>query len=241
MLINSQLRVEIGAALIAVAIFSTAECRAEDNQLSVQEKRDGWILLFDGKTLDGWKTSSEKPGARPVEEASINPHKCGAYMMIHETPWSDFKLALDFRISKKCNSGIFIRTFPLTPRPGKDVGFNGLEIAIDDTQEAGFTDTGALYDLVKPKRNAMKSVGEWNHIVVTCRDNIIEIELNGEAVTRMDLDEWTEPNKRPDGSQHKFDIAYKNHPRKGYIGLQDHGGDCWYKNIKLLPLDKNAK
>jgi hypothetical protein len=52
----------------------------------------------------------------------------------------------------------------------------------------------------------------------------------------MDLDQWTEPNKRPDGSAHKFDIAYKNHPRKGYIGLQDHGAACWYKNIKLKPL-----
>ena len=49
----------------------------------------------------------------------------------------------------------------------------------------------------------------------------------------MDLDEWTEPNKRPDGSTHKFDVAYKDHPRTGYIGLQDHGSDCWYKNIKL--------
>ena len=45
------------------------------------------------------------------------------------------------------------------------------------------------------------------------------------------------PNKRPDGSTHKFTgTAWKNHPRHGYIGLQDHGSPCWYKNIKLLPL-----
>lgn len=238
---NMQRRIRLGIVLLATLAWLPALCRAEDNQLTDKEKQEGWILLFDGKTLDGWMTSSEKPGARPVEEASINPHKCGGYMMIHGKPWGDYKLALDFKISKKCNSGIFIRTFPLTPRPGKDVGFNGLEIAIDDTQEAGFHDTGAIYDLVKPKRNAMKPVGEWNHMVVACRDNLIEIELNGEPVTRMDLDEWTEPNKRPDGSQHKFDVAYKNHPRKGYIGLQDHGSECWYKNIKLLPLDKTGK
>jgi hypothetical protein len=82
----------------------------------------------------------------------------------------------------------------------------------------------------------MHPVGEWNHIVVTSRGKLIEIELNGEQVTRMNLDEWAEKNKRPDGSDHKFDIAYKDHPREGYIGLQDHGSDCWYKNIKLLPL-----
>ena len=44
------------------------------------------------------------------------------------------------------------------------------------------------------------------------------------------------PNKRLDGSDHKFDVVYKDHPRKGYIGLQDHGGDVWYRNIKLLKL-----
>ena len=161
-------------------------------------------------------------------------------MMIHEKPWSDFELALDFKISKGCNSGVFVRTYPLTPRPGKDVGFNGIEIAIDDTKTAGFVDTGAIYDLVKPERNAMKPVGEWNHMVLTCDGPKISVELNGEVVTRMNLDEWTEPNKRPDGTAHKFDVAYKKHPRSGYIGLQDHGSACWYKNIKLKPLGKSS-
>lgn len=192
--------------------------------------------MFDGKSLDGWQTSSEKPSQRPVEDSSINPHKCGGYMLIHKETWENFKLSLDFKLSPKCNSGIFIRTFPLTPRPGKDVGFNGIEVAIDDTTTAGFHDTGALYDLVKPTTNFMKKTGEWNHIVITCDKSRIEIELNGEKVTETDLDKWTEPNKRPDGSAHKFDVAFKDHPRKGYIGLQDHGGNCWYKNIKLLPL-----
>ena len=52
----------------------------------------------------------------------------------------------------------------------------------------------------------------------------------------MNFDEWPEPNRRPDGSAHKFDVAYKTHPRTGHIGLQDHGRDCWFKNLKLLPL-----
>lgn len=200
------------------------------------EKAAGWILLFDGKTLDGWMTSGEKPSKVPVEDGAINPHGCGGYMMIHEKTWGDFELALDFAISKGCNSGVFVRTFPLQPRAGKDVGFNGLEIAIDDTTTAGYHDTGAVYDLVKPRRNAMKPVGQWNHLVVTCDRALITVEVNGEVVTRMDLDEWTAPNRRPDGSSHKFDIAYRDHPREGYIGLQDHGSPCWYRNIKLRPI-----
>jgi hypothetical protein len=52
----------------------------------------------------------------------------------------------------------------------------------------------------------------------------------------MDLDQWPTPNKRPDGSDHKFDVAYKDHPRQGYVGLQDHGSDVYYRNIKLRRL-----
>jgi hypothetical protein len=207
-----------------------------DNTLTLADKEAGWVLAFNGKTLDGWQTSSKATSKIPVENGCINPHGCGGYMMIHEKVWSDFVLATDFKISKGCNTGVFIRTHPLTARPGKDVGFNGIEIAIDDTKTAGFVDTGALYDLVKPTKNMMKPAGEWNHMVITCDGPKISVELNGEVVTRMNLDEWTEPNRRPDGSTHKFDVAYKTHPRFGYIGLQDHGSACWYKNIKIKPL-----
>jgi hypothetical protein len=222
------------ALLAALGFVGSAS--AADNELTVQEKQDGWLLLFDGKTLNGWMTSSQKPGKRPVEDGGINPHKCGGYMMIHEKVWDNFILSLEFKISKGCNSGVFLRTFPLTPRPGKDVGFNGIEVAIDDTPTASYHDTGALYDLVKPAKNAMKPAGQWNRLVITCDNNLIAVALNGVPVTGMDLDEWAAPNRRPDGSMHKFDVAFKDHPRKGYIGFQDHGQDCWFKNIKLKPL-----
>ncbi len=210
--------------------------RAADNQLTDSEKNQGWLLLFDGKTLDGWMTSASQSGKTPVEQSSINPHRCGAYMLVHTQQWTNFLLSLDFKITNGCNSGIFVRTSSLTPKPGRDVGFNGLEIAIDDTKEAGFHDTGAVYELVKPTKNAMKPTGEWNHIEIACLGSRIEVALNGEPVTRADLDLFTRPGVRPDGSTHKFDVAWKDHPRRGYIGLQDHGSPCWFKNIKLKPL-----
>jgi hypothetical protein len=224
------------SSLLAVALLAPGGGTG-DNELSEKEKADGWILLFDGKTLDGWMTSGGKPSRTPVEDGCINPHKCGHYMMVHKKQWGDFVLTCDFKINKGCNSGLFIRTSSLKPRPGKDVGFNGIEVAIDDTQGAGYHDTGALYDLVKPSKAMRKPTGEWNHIVVTCDKNVIEVEFNSEKVTRMDLDQWTKPNERPDGTKHKFNIAYKEHPRKGYIGLQDHGSPCWFKNIKIKPLN----
>jgi hypothetical protein len=222
--------------VLAAGVGVASSALPADNTLSDEEKKDGWLLLFDGKSLDGWMTSSRQPSRRPVDDHAINPHRSGGYMMIHEKTWGDFILSLDFKIAKGCNSGVFVRTYPLTPRPGKDVGFNGIEVAIDDTTGAGYHDTGAIYDLVKPARNAMRPAGQWNHLVVTCDKNHIAVELNGTRVSEMNLDEWTAKNKRPDGSDHKFDIAFGDHPRAGYIGLQDHGGECWYKNIKLKPL-----
>ena len=219
-----------------MAFAASSSGGAPDNELTDEDKRNGWLLLFDGRTTNGWQTSAAKPSKAPVEQRSLNPHQSGHYMLVHTQQWSNFLLSLDFKITNKCNSGIFVRVASLEPRPGKDVGFNGIEIAIDDTQGAGFHDTGAIYDLVKPAKNAMKPAGEWNHIEIACLENRIEVVLNGEPVTRADLELFAEPNKRPDGTAHKFDIAFKDHPKLGYIGLQDHGSPCWFKNIKLKPI-----
>jgi len=214
------------------------ESPAEDNILTPEQEAAGWKMLFDGKTLRGWTTETKAASKIPAQGGTINPHGAGGYMLINEKEFGDFQLSLDFKISPRCNTGVFIRTSPLEPRPGKDIGFNGIEIAIDDTKDADFHDTGAIYDLVKPSRNTMKQPGEWNHLEITCDGPKITVAVNGETVSSINVDEWTEKNKRPDGTVHKFDIAYKEHPRKGFIGLQDHGSDCWYKNIKIRELKK---
>lgn len=207
-----------------------------DNTLTEAERSDGWALLFDGKTHKGWMNSDGSAPRAPVEEGALNPHRAGHYMLVHTQQWENFVLALDFKITPHCNSGVFVRTASLTPRPGKDIGFNGIEIAIDDTLTAGFVDSGAIYDLSKPSRNAMRPVGEWNHMEITSRDSMIEVALNGEKINSLDLAGFAQPNKRPDGTTHKFDVAYRGHPKAGYIGLQDHGSPCWYKNIKIKSL-----
>lgn len=207
------------------------------NTLSEQEKKLGYQLLFDGKTLNGWKTEAGQESKRPVDDHAINPHGCGGCLMVYEKPQQDFVLALEFKISKGCNSGIFLRTSPLTSLPGWDVGYNGIEVAIDDTQGVTMHDTGAIYDLVAATRNAMKPAGQWNQVLIMCEGQRMAVSINGDWVSHIDLDRWIEASKRPDGTTHKFrDKVFKNHPRSGYIGLQDHGSPCWFRNIKLLPL-----
>ena len=227
--------------LVVLSTLVSVTVQAADNRLTPAERDAGWKLLFDGKSFEGWMTSDSKPSRRPIEQSAINPHRCGAYMMVHKQLWTDFRLALDFKISPKCNSGIFFRTWTLKKIGGQDGGFNGLEIAIDDTRTAGYHDTGALYDLVKPNRNAMKPAGEWNHIELTCQGQLVRVVLNGIEVQKTDLGRFDKKNTRPDGTPHKFPFAFRDHPRRGYIGLQDHGADCWFKNIKLLDLSKRAK
>ena len=65
---------------------------------------------------------------------------------------------------------------------------------------------------------------------------MVTVTVNGEKVASINCDEWDKPGRRPDGSRHKFGKAIKDFPREGYIGLQDHGHDVWYKNIKLKEL-----
>ena len=222
--------------LLCMVPDNVSRLGAAENTLTDKEQSDGWLLLFDGKTTNGWMSPKGQPLTMThVQDGSLNPHPCD-YMLVYEKPLENFVLAMDFKITEKCNSGIFVRAMPLEPRTGKDVGFNGIEIAIDATPGPGFHTTGAIYDLVPTNMDAMKPVGQWNHIQITSNDGLIQVEVNGRLVSKIDLDLWTEVNKRPDGSAHKFDIAYKNHPRKGYIGLQDHGSDCWYRNIKLKKL-----
>ena len=228
--------------MVIAAFAFTSAAGAADNELTPEEKKDGWILLFDGASVADWMTSNWEACPEVLDNRTINPDKCqklgrGAWDMVYERAWSDFILELDFKISPQTNSGVMLRIWPLRSVPNFDVEYNGLEVQIEDSRTAGYYDTGAIYDLIKPTANAMKPVGEWNHLRIKSDKNLVDVWLNQVHVNHMDLNEWTQPYERPDGTKHKFNIAWKYHSRTGYIGLQKHGGNCWFKNIKLKPLD----
>lgn len=194
---------------------------------------EGFKKIFDGKSADRWLIAADNPLPKAnVQEDGLNPHKSGGYIVVHDQKHEDFILDFDYKLSKKCNSGVFIRVGDL-----KDPVMTGIEVAIDDTTERGLHDSGAFYDLVAPRVNAQKPVGEWNHMTITAKGPKIEVVLNGETVSKIDLDEWTIPGTRPDGSKHKFSkVAMKSMIRGGYLGFQDHGQDCWYKNVMVKDL-----
>jgi hypothetical protein len=193
-----------------------------------------FTTIFDGTSEKGWVTNTGKPLPKAnVQADGLNPHDSGGYVVVHEKPHGDFVLDFDYKLSKGCNSGVFLRVGDL-----KDPVMTGLEIAIDDTKGTGMHDPGAFYDLVAPTTNTQKPRGEWNHMTITAKGPKIAVELNGETVSKIDLSQWTEPGKRPDGSNHKFsNVAIKDLARPGYLGFQDHGSNCWYKNVRIKDLD----
>ena len=97
----------------------------------------------------------------------------------------------------------------------------------------------ALYGLPRFYPFFVQELG-WTRQQVTSGNaySKIAVALNGEAVSEMDLDRWTEAGKNPDGTANKFRYAYKEMARRGYIGLQDHGNVVWYRNIRIRELPK---
>ncbi len=214
----------LSAATLAAAFAPVASAQSPKSAPGKQ------IVLFDGSNLDSWRM--EKPGGWKIVNGALELDK-GGYIWTKEK-FGNFVLEAEFRIPKDCNSGIFFRTGDTA-----DPVQTGMEMQVIDQPSKGKpvrNDCGALYDLVAPSSLVMKPVGQWNKVVITCRNSMVTIEMNGKKIVSADLDKWTTPHRNPDGSENKFNKALKDFPREGYIGFQDHGSPLWYRNVKLRTL-----
>lgn len=200
--------------------------------------QDGFVPLFNGKDLKGWKTTSShwvvEKGVIALKDRTDNEEHNDSYLWAAK-PYGDFVLELEYKVPPgEANSGVFLRTSDINdPVP------SGIEIQIlnlEPGQALQRNSPGAIYDLVTPKKNLHRN-GEWNRYVITCKGSRIAVNLNGEVVSEADLDRWSTVHKNPDGSENKFDRPLKEFARKGYIGLQDHGLPVWFRNIRIKPLD----
>ncbi len=225
--------ITILAVLCAAILMAANVFCAANNSLTPAEKSAGWRLLFDGKTLDGWKATGNPDGWKAENGEIFNTVNGGGYLATTET-YGDFTLALDVKYEKGANSGIFFRWSDLG-----DPVQTGIELQILDSYGKARLDKhdfGAVYDCLAPSKNACKPAGEWNTVVLTSRKNRIWMDVNGKRVIYANLDRWTTPHQNPDGTPNKFRTAYKDMPREGYIGFQDHGHKVWFRNIRIKPL-----
>jgi hypothetical protein len=222
------MRYALFAALLAVPA-------AGDNELTEQEKADGWVLLWNGRDSEGWTDGAGAAlKADAIKDGTLNPQGVAGGMAYTKRRYGDFVFSCEFKVSPKCNSGVFFRTASL-----KDPVQTGFEVQVMDSAgkaKPGKHDCGALYDIQAPSSNPAKPAGEWNRMEITAKGPKVDIVLNGEKVVACDLDQGREPATSPDGTKNKFKTPLKDFAREGHFGLQDHGSPVWYRNLKVKPL-----
>lgn len=198
-----------------------------------------WVArtIFDGRNARDWMLTSQRPLPRKhVQPAGLNPHGTGSYLVVYRHKLGDFILDFDYKLSRGCDTGVFLRVGDLD-----DPVHTGLEVSIEDSPGTADEAPGAIHGLVAPSVNAQRPAGQWNHMTITARGPMIVVSLNGTDVSRIRLDEWTVPGKRPDGTPHRFaPLALARLPRRGYLGFQDLVGDCWFKDIVVRTPEGSA-
>ncbi len=199
---------------IAATLLATAAEAAQ---------KEGFKPLFNGKDLTGWTTE----GHWVVEDGvlALKPREGEKGWKRYEDylwtkkKYEDFVLTAEFKLPEGGNSGLFFRV-----EDRSDPVKTGIEAQILDShgkKDLSAHDCGGIISAAAPKKNMAKPAGEWNRMVVTCKGKWITVELNGERVARV--------------NQEKSPL--KNRPRKGYIGLQDHGLSLWFRDVRIKRLD----
>jgi len=146
--------------------------------------------------------------------------------------YDDFILDLEFQVSPGANSGVFIRCGDLA-----DWINTTIEIQVHDTTDGTqHGQCGAVYDIMSPSKVVTRPAGEWNPMRITAKGPRLQVMMNDEVIADINLDQWTEAGKNPQGTPNKFKYAYKDMPRSGFIGFQDHGAPVAFRNIRTKRL-----
>lgn len=243
----NQLNSILTAGLLLSAIVTTADA-AEINQLSEAEKAEGWILLFDGESTSGWKgyKRDDAPGTWEVADGALFMNGADGDRdrgdLLFNQQFGDFHLKLEWKISEGGNSGIFYRGIEA---PELNVIYQSApEMQVLDNDRHpdakmgvdGNRTAGALYDLIPPRPQNTRPVGDWNSAEIRVENGQVQHYQNGERVVEFQLgtQAWRElvaGSKFPG-----LNPAWVDVPARGYIGLQDHNDNVWYRNIKLKKL-----
>ena len=200
-------------AMVSVGIFALCVApadAAEPNQLTEDELAAGWLLLFDGQSLFGWRKEVEADWR--VVDGAIEVTSGAVGLLRTTTQFGDYELQVDFKHQEQTNSGVFLHT---PPRP-RDPTDDCYELNIAAQGVSPFT-TGSLVG--RKKATAPATPGQWHTFAVTVRGGKINVKLNGQSVLSY-------ADRRP--------------LRRGFIGLQHNQGRVAFRNIKLRPLGLNS-
>ena len=225
----------IGIIAILGLFIATGCGTTGPNTLSRTEINQGWILLFDGETTEGWRGYNQDgfPDGWRVEDGTLYCTGSGGDV-IYDEKFLNFHLMIDWRISEGGNSGIFILGQELEGRP---IWQTAPEIQLLDNEAHPNVNPDqfapALYDLIAPSVQNTRPAGQWNTIEVILDNGHLTIRQNGDDAvhTQIGTPAW---EAMVDESKFPVEIFGKLNP--GFIGVQDHGDEVWFRNIKLRRL-----
>lgn len=213
----------------------------KDNTLSYEEQREGWILLFDGVSMNGWTTATGQPvpaGGWEVINGCLNTvpgDKCSDIITVSE--YSDFDLSLEFKLTPGSNSGV--KYFFMNYKNGGDLGceYQIIDDTLGEDSMQANRRSGAFYDVLAPEEGKKKlnPPGEWNSIRIVSAGKKVEHWMNNVKIL-----EFTRGDKRFKEGVAKSKFSDVKPPfgmiDKGHILLQCHGGLVSFKNIKIRVL-----
>ena len=212
----------------AVLLFGFAALVCTENvvgaDLSKEEAGQGFVALFDGKSLDGWQGATKGYAA---EKGLLVCKPGGAIFTDKE--YADFAFRFEFKLEANGNNGVGIRT----PAKGNPA-YLGMEIQIlDDSGDSyktlkPYQYHGSIYGVVPSKKGHMKPVGEWNSQEILCHGSHVRVTLNDVVIVDAFLDQI---DKTMDGQAHPG-----LHNEKGHIGFLGHGSRVEFRNIRVREL-----
>lgn len=230
--------------LILPALMLTGSCllAQTSNELSAKEKKEGWHLLFDGKTTQGWHSylQSTASPAWTVKDGllQLDPAvKEGRGDLVSDNEYENFELSIDWNIAEEGNSGIMFivhedKAYDATYLTGPEYQLLDDKKA-EDNKKANHL-AASLYDIIAPAKEVEKPAGEWNHTVIRLKNGELTFWLNGVQTVQTHLWDanWKELVAKSKFKDWKGFAEY----HKGHISLQDHGHHIAFRDIKVREL-----
>ncbi len=229
---------------------ATVEEVTGPNTLAAQEKEDGWILLFDGKTSTGWRGYKKEtfPVAWEIDNEALHIQGSGRGEagaqdggdIVYDQEFSDFHFKVEWMVDSGANAGIFYRgreeyDYIWKTAPEMQVLDNmnhpDAKLGKNNNRQAG-----SLYDLIPAEPQNFKGPGTWNQAEIIARGNDIVHIQNGDTVVKYTIGSERMAALIADSKWPGINENWGNIAAQGLIGLQDHGDDVWFRNIKIKEL-----
>ena len=229
------------SVIIFLFIISCSETKKTMNANSDTSQNAGYQELFDGKTMNGWRTYQNKPadswmvkyGTLYCKGSTDKAERRAD--LITTKQFENFDLSIDWKIAPKGNSGIIYMSteeFPTSYLSGPEyqiIDDENFPEKLEDWQK-----TGANYAMHPAPTAHPNPIGEWNNTRIVVNKGHVEHWLNGEKIVDYNL--WTNEWKEKKATGKWKDAPGYGMSKKGHIVLQDHGSEAWFKNIKIKEL-----